>query len=427
MCSAKTLRLSSDQKQMRCPPEILKVSCDRKHTSFDFSIKLLAAVEKMFASVRSSRKMKFNMVLQQIRCDDPSLQEIDFDFFFNKRPNQKGLTKLFQSLRYNTSLQQIYLNGNKINDQSALTLADVLPTTALLTIHLNSNVIEYQGAIAISKALSNSTTTIETLSLTDNFIGDAGAIEIAKGLSKNTSLRRLNLMKNNIGDRGATALAEALCINATLQSLKIGSDTGIGDQSSFAFSKMLATRNVTLLRLAFNRCTIGNQGIAALGAALSTNKTLHSLSVEYNNIEDEGVLLFTKNLKNNRTLRKINILGNKFREKGMQELVKSGFYRLPPNAPMSIRAYGCVYYSWRALACVVGKDGRYPMHVAASNSLKWESGLKYIVEANYLPLIETDPTTGLYPFMLTAAGQNADLEATYQLLRLHPGPMQISV
>mmetsp|Transcript_4604 Transcript_4604/g.6001 ORF Transcript_4604/g.6001 Transcript_4604/m.6001 type:complete len:269 (+) Transcript_4604:495-1301(+) len=68
---------------------------------------------------------------------------------------------------------------------------------------------------------------------------------------------------------------------------------------------------------------------------------------------------------------------------------------------------------------VADSDGRLPIHVAAANGLKWEHGMKDIVEMNKLPLNEIDPQSGLYPFALAALEgiESNDLSSIYGMLR----------
>lgn len=337
--------------------------------------------------------------------------------------------KLFHSLRHNTSLQRLYLSANKIDDATVTVLADCLPTTSLTSVYLNGNDISHCGSIAICKALMSSTITLKSLDLMHNSICDGGAIAIAEGLRDNKSLLKLSLMGNKIGDQGAIAIAKALSKNTTLKNLSICCNKGIGDIGACAFGEMLASNNTRLETLHFSCCKVGNRGIAALGKGLSNNRSLLKLNIGSNLIDDEGAVLFAQNFKDNVTFEEIVFHGNKVRNKGAQEMRRAKFYDLAPT--IMLQGYnlsrdniGTIYYSWRACAgSKKNKTKRYPIHVAADKSLKWEKGLKMIVEANYAPLIKPDDYSGLYPFMLSAAGKRADLETTYRLLRLNPGPM----
>ncbi len=72
---------------------------------------------------------------------------------------------------------------------------------------------------------------------------------------------------------------------------------------------------------------------------------------------------------------------------------------------------------------VKDKKGRLPIHIAAQRGLKWEDGMKDIVEANFVGLAHGDDETGLYPFALAASSnglEEKDLECIFELLRCFP-------
>lgn len=71
-------------------------------------------------------------------------------------------------------------------------------------------------------------------------------------------------------------------------------------------------------------------------------------------------------------------------------------------------------------ACIKDKDSRYALHTAADNGLSWNNGLSYIVDANETILDCKDPVTGLYPFMLAAAGDRSNLDSIFELLHRTP-------
>ena len=57
-------------------------------------------------------------------------------------------------------------------------------------------------------------TTLTQLSLWDNNIDDAGAASLAEAFKVNATLTQLSLWGNNIGDAGAASLAEAIKVNS---------------------------------------------------------------------------------------------------------------------------------------------------------------------------------------------------------------------
>jgi hypothetical protein len=58
---------------------------------------------------------------------------------------------------------------------------------------------------------------LDTLDLAGLGIEDQGATEMAKTLSRNPNMRRCILADNKIGEEGGAALAAALAVNTSLQ------------------------------------------------------------------------------------------------------------------------------------------------------------------------------------------------------------------
>ena len=73
-------------------------------------------------------------------------------------------------------------------------------------------------------------------------------------------------------------------------------------------------------------------------------------------------------------------------------------------------------------SCIRSKNGsgRLLLHHAATDGLEWENGCKAVLKENVLAVKEQDGQTGLFPFMLAAAGETTDLSSIYGLLREYP-------
>lgn len=73
-------------------------------------------------------------------------------------------------------------------------------------------------------SLVQANSTLEELHLDTNQIDDDGVEALAAVLAANTSLKKLNLSANRIGDAGVAALAEMLKVNSTLEELDLASN-----------------------------------------------------------------------------------------------------------------------------------------------------------------------------------------------------------
>ena len=71
-----------------------------------------------------------------------------------------------------------------------------------------------------------------------------------------------------------------------------------------------------------------------------------------------------------------------------------------------------------------GNITQLPIGVALKYHVKWEDGMKCILESTLANdancLLEKDAETGLYLFMLAAVGDNSNLTTIYELLLLNP-------
>ena len=115
--------------------------------------------------------------------------------------------------------------------------------------------------VELAKALKGNTTLTE-LSLNNNNIDDDGASALADALKGNNTLEYLDLSENNIGDDGASALADALQINNTLEYLDL-TENNIGDDGANDLADALKGNN-TLIWLDLNNNNIVDTGVSAL-------------------------------------------------------------------------------------------------------------------------------------------------------------------
>lgn len=133
-----------------------------------------------------------NRILRELHLDNSGLDNVDV-----------------QVLAQNSTLLTLSLQENNIDSMGAIALVRLNTTLQDLDLSLNS--IDNRGAQAL--ALSNTNTSLRALDLSFNEVGDAGA----QALAQNRSLRYLLLAHNQVGDVGARALAQ----NNTLQSIDL--------------------------------------------------------------------------------------------------------------------------------------------------------------------------------------------------------------
>jgi len=90
------------------------------------------------------------------------------------------------------------------------------------------------------------------------------------------------------------------------------------------------------------------------------------------------------------------------------------------NGDFNMKHQNDIFNDWKIQTRERDNHRRLPLMQMAANNLNWSDGLQKIFEA-YMPAIEeTDTVTGLELFMLAAVGQDSNMEAVYNLLKLNP-------
>jgi len=115
--------------------------------------------------------------------------------------------------------------------------------------------------------------TIEELFLNGNKIDDDGAALIAATVQNSTSLRKLWLYNNCIGEEGGVALGRALKVNTSLVSLQLR-ENKLGNESAKEMAEALKSHNKTLTVLGVDNNLIRNKGAISLLTSLSVNPNL---------------------------------------------------------------------------------------------------------------------------------------------------------
>jgi Ran GTPase-activating protein (RanGAP) involved in mRNA processing and transport len=131
----------------------------------------------------------------------------------------------FSSLRlhteYITFLLFPKLIDNKLSGSGMKTMGSFLLSHPLRELWLQGNKIDDEGARFLGEALKSKASSLKFLSLSNNQIGDEGALHLAEALDQNKVLEQLDLEMNLIGDEGVFHLAEVLRCNRTLKILDL--------------------------------------------------------------------------------------------------------------------------------------------------------------------------------------------------------------
>ncbi|CAF3455689.1 unnamed protein product [Rotaria socialis] len=153
---------------------------------------------------------------------------------------------------------------------------------------LGYNAITAKGAAIIAESLKYNTT-LEELDFHNNHVSDLGVHSLAEILSSNNSiLRALGLGSNGITDNGAEHLAEMLKTNQTITWLALAGNQ-ISDRGVKLLANTLAYQNTSLLVLSLHvNKSISDASVDTIIDMLQRNKSLKKLWIQDCNISDDG-------------------------------------------------------------------------------------------------------------------------------------------
>lgn len=216
---------------------------------------------------------------------------------------------LLTALQYNTTIQDLVINGIDISPEQAQHLCQ------LFNIHsLNINVTNGNISLLSSELANN--TTLQALSLSSSHITDDGIQDLVHALKINNTLESLDLRKNHLTDIGIGQIATALLHNDTLKVLKLGRNN-LTNQGVIELSNAL-TYNTTLEYLTLCHCQVQNSGARAIAKAIQSNRqsNLKSLDLRNSGITNIGARELSHVLKCNTVLEELYLSDNGISDNG---------------------------------------------------------------------------------------------------------------
>lgn len=247
---------------------------------------------------------------------------------------------LKEAIIRNPQLSVLKLSYNDLGDRGVAILAESLVQFGqhhekLSVLDLGFNSIGDAGCQSLSVNCVAGNYTLQTLYLSGNRIGENGALSIAGAILHGTGLLSLHLTLNEIGCTGIKALAGAIARNderanasvgfgdatkrlPSLQELHIGS-TGLQPEGFIAVPGLLVS-SVSLRNISLSNCRIGDREVVLLSQALTQNKRvpLESLDLSFNEITCQGVENLMNSVWGSQTLRVLKLDNNKIQDRGAQ-------------------------------------------------------------------------------------------------------------
>ena len=185
------------------------------------------------------------------------------DFFFTHNDLQaagEGGVALIQSLANKKDLNSLALNSCNLDVDLLEELKNAIEGhTSLKELYLFANKIEQEGAPFISAMIQNKTL-LSCIGLSNNKLGQQGAIEIAEsGLEGKRGLTKISIENNCIGNQGLKALSLALNNCTQIQEFYLYNNE-IDDEPIEEFCKLVSNQpDLFAVGLEFNR--IGYKGL----------------------------------------------------------------------------------------------------------------------------------------------------------------------
>jgi Ran GTPase-activating protein (RanGAP) involved in mRNA processing and transport len=236
------------------------------------------------------------------------------DLYCNERVTFDGWRPFFNMLQDNLScaLEEINLGENNMDDDVAISVASALASVnAFKFLRLNdTETIWSPGWQAISNLFQSHNSSLVELDLNMNNIDDTGAVAMANALTNSPTLKILDISSNSL-IRTVGWRALSLCFqNSRLEEINL-SENRIDDEDAALLANSLAImptlKGLNLCGLHYVTVDGWRLFLAALG---NVNTSLEELKAPINSIDDEGVVAFANALANNRSLKTMDLDAN---------------------------------------------------------------------------------------------------------------------
>ncbi|KAL3945382.1 MAG: hypothetical protein SGBAC_000515 [Bacillariaceae sp.] len=141
---------------------------------------------------------------------------------------ERGLVPFMRVMRNHPSLKAIHLSYNRLRYIHAIE-QPLRSNTQLCDLYLDYNRLNCDTAISLANVLRHNTN-LTVLQLNSNRIGDVGGEAIALALKDNSTLKFLGMRSNQLGKRTAKAMISSLKINMTLTTLQIDQNPNLEEK-----------------------------------------------------------------------------------------------------------------------------------------------------------------------------------------------------
>jgi Ran GTPase-activating protein (RanGAP) involved in mRNA processing and transport len=215
-------------------------------------------------------------------------------------------------LSVNRAVLVLTLSCNNIRSKGTAVLLASLLTSRVMELHLASNHLKDDVGPHVASLLAENQT-LKHLDLSGNSLTQRFAQTIAIPLSTgDCHLVSLNLSRNPLGGRGIAAIGPAMATNRSL--LKLNVSACKIQSSGFAEFCHSLEKNSTLQTLIVEHNAIRDEGAIALADVIAEHPVLRSLNIELCEIADEGARALFDVIKDSKSIRKVTLKNNLIRD-----------------------------------------------------------------------------------------------------------------
>ncbi|XP_056615472.1 NACHT, LRR and PYD domains-containing protein 3-like [Triplophysa dalaica] len=206
--------------------------------------------------------------------------------------------RLSSCLQSSTSLRELDLSNNDLEDSGVKLISDALKThnCQLHTLRFSLCNVTEECCVSLSSCLQSSSS-LRELDLSNNDLKDSGVKLISGALkTHNCQLQTLRLSLCNVTEECCVSLSSCLQSSTSLRELDL-SNNDLKDSGVKLISDALKTHNCQLHTLRLSWCNVTEECCVSLSSCLQSSTSLRELDLSNNDLKDSGVKLISDALK----------------------------------------------------------------------------------------------------------------------------------
>ena len=274
-----------------------------------------------------------------------------------------GVKRIARSLQKISTLTKLYITGINNSDGATDDIAAVVSCNVhLQEFNIGKNYLQASSVIKVAKSLQK-ISTLTKLYIDNNKITNEAADYIADVISCNSHIQELDIGSNNLQTQGATIILKslqkissltALCINYNIIAKEVADDIAavvscnpmqVLDVSNNCLGTIGITKVAkalqsvcTLTHLYISNNNITDEATDDIATAISNNLYLEEFDISYNSIEGRGAIKIAKSFQQISTLKKLFMDHNKITDEASDDI--AAVIRCNPHLKNKFRING---------------------------------------------------------------------------------------